>query len=355
MDASNLGNSVRTRAILGLIAASMAFVAFPVCAQEVAVKGAQFFKNGSAWLPKGVVVEAFRLPEALLKGDKGASQSRGWWGHAESEAISKSFGADTIVFVVGQRGLDPKSTDYDVKYREEIGRVVKETRVAGYVVIVAMDAGAPVGAPRSECMPGEATARAWKELAPEIAADAGVLAEVFSAPCKGVNPTDLSEWASGMQASIDVLRAAGSKSVVLVDGVRSGRATNGLLAKLHDPQNRLAMAVRPYMAANWFEATGQWQRDFGDEALRSPTLATAWNATASDGCVDARTPDLALSMTRFLVSKRIGLVGFAIDSVSNPLVKDHIGFKPTDYSAFKNCGDGSMSGAGALLAKFPRD
>jgi hypothetical protein len=57
---------------------------------------------------------------------------------------------------------------------------------------------------------------------------------------------------------------------------------------------------------------------------------------------------------RHPASLRVGVIGWAIDSASAKLVKDHIAYEPTDYSTFADCSKTPEdSGGGKLFANFP--
>ena len=90
-------------------------------------------------------------------------------------------------------------------------------------------------------------------------------------------------------------------------------------------------------------------------------IATEWNATPTNGCVDKRTPALALTLMRYLQSLHVGLVGWAIDSEYGKMVKDHTTYQPTDYTAFNGCAgkggppDDTGVGGGKLVTNYPNN
>jgi endoglucanase len=79
----------------------------------------------------------------------------------------------------------------------------------------------------------------------------------------------------------------------------------------------------------------------------------------TSGCVGDRTPEIALSLVRYLQRLHIGLIGWAMDYEHRKLVKDHAHFEPTDFEGFHGCLDKTKasgpSGAGRLLAKYPNN
>jgi hypothetical protein len=342
-----------------------------VSAQNVTIKGKDFYLDGKPWLPKGIKVEAFNRPignyeSSALQGL--AKQARGYWGPSELEAIRTVFGGKILRFAVSQPGLDPQSPIYSPSYRDELLSVFRQARAAGFVVIPSMDAQAENGIPNLPCMPSDSTARAWKTLAPSLINDPGVMFELFDEPCRANWDQGRKEWAAEMQTLIDIFRGMGANNILFVDGLGYGQSTNGLFPLLHDSiPNRLAMAVHPYFDGLKNEPSTPpetyFEEHFGRDAVRYPILATEWNATETNGCADDRTPEIALALVRYLQHLHIGLIGWAIDSDHGKLVKDHVHFEPTDYTNWHGCphtpkGQPTppvFSGGGKLLANFPNN
>ena len=325
-------------------------------AQDITIRGATFYKNGSPWLAKGIQIEGFNEPPNLRSKSKIATQAQSYWGPAEIAAIKQKFGADTVRFQVSQPGLDPQSKIYDESYAPELVAAIKQARAADLVVIVSLDAQGENGIEGLPCMPDQSTVRAWQTLAPAFVHDGGILLDAFNEPCKTANPADKAEWAQGTQAVIDALRGLGAQNIILVEGLHFGRTTSDLFPLLHDPlKNRLALAVHPYMAKGWFDSPEKWDREFGFAAAKFPTIADEWNALAVGGSCSSDLPDKALVLIRYLQEKHIGVVAWAIDSPTGKLVVDHDSYEPNSYDGFKSCNDGSGSGAGRLIAKFPNN
>jgi hypothetical protein len=108
--------------------------------------------------------------------------------------------------------------------------------------------------------------------------------------------------------------------------------------------------------STYHENAKQWHDQFGARAERYPLIATEWNATQSNGCVGPDTPQVALSLVRYLEGLHVGLNGWAIESNYGKLFKDHTNFEPTNYSTFTDCSKApGDSGAGKLLANYPND
>jgi hypothetical protein len=346
----------RTGVVLGFFFLYLINLPLEAQAQDITIRGATFYKNGSPWLAKGIQIEGFNEPPNLRIKSKIATEAQNYWGPAEIAAIKQVFGADTVRFQVSQPGLDPQSPIYDQTYAPELITVIKQARAADLIVIVSMDAQGENGIEGLPCMPNQSTVRAWETLAPPLAHDNGIMLDVFNEPCKTAKPEDKAEWAQGTQAVIDALRRLGSENIILVEGLHFARTTSDLFPLVHDAlKNRLALAVHPYSAKGWFESREQWDREFGFAAAKFPTIADEWNALAVGGGCSGDLPDKALSLIRYLQEKHIGIVGWAIDSHTGKLVVDHDKYEPTSYDYFKSCNDGSGSGAGRLIAKFPNN
>ena len=342
------------------------FPLFALAAQDVTIKGKDFYLDGQHWLPKGIDVEAYNRPlgdyeSATLQNS--AKQLRAYWGPAELQAIKTVFHAQLIRLTISQPGLDPQSPIFTPAYRDEIIAAIKLARSEGFAVIVNMDAQGENGIPKLPCMPGDSTLRAWKNLAPAIFNDNGILFELFNEPCRANWDQARKEWAGEMQTLIDALRSTGAKNILLADGLGFAQSTNDLFPLLHDTlPNRLALAVHPYFDGLAKEPSTPpetyFQAHFGKDAERYPTLATEWNAVDTNGCSNEHMPEVALALVRYLQRLHIGLVGWAIDSEHGKLVKDHTTFTPTDYRDFHGCSGSkgtSSSGAGRLLVNFPNN
>ena len=94
---------------------------------------------------------------------------------------------------------------------------------------------------------------------------------------------------------------------------------------------------------------------FGSAAADYPVIATEWNALPKGNGCFGDLPAQALSLIRYLRERNIGVIGRAINSQTGKLVLDHEKYEPTSYEHFQGCNDGSNSGAGRLIANFPRN
>jgi endoglucanase len=337
-----------------------------VAAQDVTIKGKDFYLDGKPWLPKGIQIEGLNRPfgtyESVVS-QASARQGRSWWGVAELNEIKRVFGADVIRFQVSQPGLDPQSPIYSPAYVSELHDAFKLARSHGFVVIVSMDAQGENGIPNLSGMPNESTFRAWQTLAPPLLHDPGVMLELFNEPSRANWGEAQKEWAGEMQMLIDGVRKMGATNILLLDGLGYAQSTNDLFTLVHDSMHdRMALAVHPYfngmkaeIGKASFNPQDYFYKHFGASAAH-PIIATEWNATPTNGCVGKTTPTLALELMRYLESLHIGLVGWAIDSNYGKLIKDHTSFEPTDYSTFTDCSKTpGIAGGGKLLANFPND
>ena len=331
----------------------MSFVA--MAGDEISIHGRTFYRGDRPWIAKGVDVNAFIKPPKYFSFDKSAQLQRSYWGETELQNVRKRLGADTVRFHVSQAGLDPSSTLYDPIYPQQVIEPVRFARRHGFAVIVVIDAQQD-GTPDLKCMPSSSTVRAWETLAPLLADDKGIMLELFNEPCKKGDASVQAEWASGMQPLIDAVRRHGAGNILLLDGLDWARVTNGLFPLVHDTMSEsMALAIHPYLVGGSFDRQQQWQDKFGASAATLPAMATEWNASPSNGCVGGNTPAVALSLIRYLQSLQLGLIEWGIESTHGKIVKDHQDFMPTDYAGFTGCNDGSDSGGGALLAKYPHN
>lgn len=325
-----------------------------IAAQDVTIKGKDFYLDGKPWLPKGVDVNAFVKPPKYFSFDKSAQAERSDWGDFELQMVRKRLGANTLRFHLSQGGLDPRSTLYDPVYIDQVLEPIRMARRQGFVVILVMDAQQD-GTPELRCMPSDATARGWQTLAPYVGGDSGIMLELFNEPCKKGDAVR-NEWAQGMQLLIDTVRSGNAHNILLLDGLDWARITDGLFPLVHDPiPNRRALAIHPYLVGGTFERSQQWESAFGASARIYPAMASEWNATPTNGCTGKNMPTVALTLMRYLESLHLGLIEWGIESTHGRIVQDHIDFQPTDYASFTDCKDGSVSGGGKLLANFPNN
>ena len=182
----------------------------------VTVEGNRFLRDGRPWVAEGVTLVGFVAPEAQLR--PFYARAREQFGPELLDAI-RVYGADLVRFQVSQTGLDPQSQFFDPDYRGEVLAAIRQTRVAGFNVIVSMQWQRPSGFRDPTGMPSATTRRAWRQLAGVLAEDRGILLEVFNEPALvQATAENWERWRKDMQSLIDVLREAGSQNVLLVGG-----------------------------------------------------------------------------------------------------------------------------------------
>ncbi|QOZ32810.1 cellulase family glycosylhydrolase [Bradyrhizobium sp. CCBAU 53421] len=327
----------------------------PATAEGITIKGKDFYRDGRPWQPKGVDVNAFVKPPKFFAIDKSAQLQRSYWGEVELKQVHARLGADTLRFHVSQGGLDPQAAIYDVGYAHQIVEAVQLARSHGFAVVLVIDAQQD-GTPEVKCMPSANTARAWHSLSSALPNDQAIMLELFNEPCKRGDATARAEWAKAMQELIDAVRGRGVRNILLLDGLDWARITNGLFPLVHDPMpDRMAFAIHPYLVGGAFDRQQQWEATFGASARTFPALVTEWNATPTNGCTGKNTPLVALALMRYLESLHLGLIEWGIESTRGKIVTNHDDFTPTNYAGFKDCNDGSDTGGGELLAKYPHD
>ena len=138
-----------------------------MAAQDVTIRGKDFYLDGKPWLPKGVDVNGFVKPPKYFSFDKSAQEQRSYWGQTELVMVRRNLGADTLRFHVSQAGLDPQSPLYDPIYVHQVAAPVQLARQHGFSVVLVMDAQQD-GTPDLKCMPSASTNRAWQTLAPLV-------------------------------------------------------------------------------------------------------------------------------------------------------------------------------------------
>ncbi|HEX7934527.1 MAG TPA: cellulase family glycosylhydrolase [Paraburkholderia sp.] len=257
--------------------------------QVVSVSGLSMTLNDSPWLSKGVAIQAFVRPLAVLQTDPNEAarlNARQNYGSQELAAI-QSFHADTIRFQVGQPTLDPASPLYDPNYFGEVVNAIKQARQAGFVVMVMMQDEAISGEPQPHPLPIAETATDWDLFAAQFGNDRGVVFELYNEPNLPETPANWQLWLNGgtvsgqstpsigMQALINRLRASGAQNVFVLDGLDLGKTLNGLPA-VTDPLNRLVYAVHPYQQGTSDES--QWDQQFGTPSTQVPVWVDEWSA-----------------------------------------------------------------------------
>lgn len=333
----------------------------------VFVQGAHLIRDGAIWLPRGVQIVGLVAPEGALSGRYVGASAH--FSAAELEA-ARARHADLIRFQVSQYGLDPEDPLYSRTYAGQVRSAVESARALGLTVIVSLQAESPAGRDRVCPLPDGSAERAWQQLAPMFAGDAGVMLELFNEPSLLASPTSWQLWqyggpvmqngavtcqAVGMQALIDDLRADHADNVVILPGL-GGEGTLAGTPTLTDPANpsspQFAYGIHyPSLSAG----IGRWDSHFGEASASVPVIVTEWYANSFHLC-SAGEPQRAAWLLAYLASKQIGVVGYSFD-VPGTIVSDW-SYAPTTYADFaceanlptgSTPSDGRHGGPGQLL------
>ena len=311
-------------------------------AGDVTVEGNRFLRDGVPWVAEGVTLVGFVAPEDQI--GRAYGRARALFGPELLDDI-RAYGADVVRFQVSQTGLDPRSPFFDPDYRGQVLKVIRQTRKAGFNVIVSMQWQRPSGYKDPTGMPSATTRRAWRQLAGGLAEDRGILLEVFNEPALvKTSPENWERWRRDMQSLIDVLRKAGSQNVLLVGGLGFAHYFTGA-PELHDPFGQLGYTVHPFLAPK-SRTRAQWDERYGDFAATHPVMATAFMANSAFAQCRPTLPQETEALLAYLREKDIGLVLWAFDL---PLFR-----KEGVLSTFDDfqCGPGHRGGAGEMIRDY---
>lgn len=315
--------------------------------------------NGSPWLSKGVILQAFVRPLPALQADANQAaivKARENYGAQELAAI-QAFHADTIRFQIGQPALDPASPLYDPNYLDDIVGAITQARQAGFVVMIMMQDEAISGDPQPHPLPIAETASDWDLLAARFGNDRGVVFEIYNEPNLAETPANWQLWlhggtvagqtipSIGMQALVDRLRAAGAQNVFVLDGLHLGKTLSGLPA-VTDPLNRLVYAVHPYQQGSPDES--QWDAEFGIPSTKVPVWADEWSAPTglALGLGSMTSYQVAVDLLNYLRAHSISLCTGAFD-LPRFVVQDIPGWTPTNYDGIAQ--NTQTDGSGMLV------
>jgi hypothetical protein len=200
----------------------------------------------------------------------------------------------------------------------------------------------------------------WTELALMFRTDPGVMFELYNEPGLSANARDWQLWlnggtltqtngspcqAVGVQSLVDVIRGEGALNVIVLPGL-SGELTLGGMPQVVDPADpanpQLAYGIHyPTLTG----AISHWNRQFGNLAALHPVIITEWDQNSTHDCI-ANAPTASTLLLGYLMSKEIGLVGFAFD-LPGTIIADYASYTPTTFTAFA-CGVPN-GGPGELL------
>jgi endoglucanase len=332
----------------------------PPAQQLVDVSGIHMTLNGSPWLSRGVVLQAFVKPLAALQVGTGTDaarlNARLNYGTPELTAI-QGYHADTIRFQIGQPSLDPKSPLYDANYFNDIVAAIKLARQNGFVVMVMMQDEAISGEPNPHPLPIAETQSDWDLFTAQFGSDRGVLFELYNEPKLPNTAANWQFWLNGglvpnetipsigMQQLITHIRSQGSQNVFVLDGLNLAKTLSGVPV-VTDTLNRLVYAVHPYQDGSADES--QWDAEFGNPSLSMPVWADEWSAPTSirlglGALSDYQVP---VDLLNYLRVHSISLCTGAFD-VPRFVVQSIPGWLPNNYDNFSPTS--KVDGSGTLV------
>jgi endoglucanase len=353
--------------------------------QNVGVKGTHLTLNGHPWQSRGVALQGFVRPLALLESELAANpnnkeaalllNARHHYGLAELKFAS-AFHANTLRFQTSQPALDPKSPLYDSNYFYELVDAIQTARHAGFVVMIMMQDEKITGDDGQGLLPTEETQRDWDQLTQAFGTDRGVVFELYNEPGLNASASSWQLWLNGgqievkgqrksflgMQTLIDHLREAGAQNVFVLDGlgvevkdlatgkpVREAAETLENVPPVSDPLHRVVYAVHPYQhGLSLSDESSQWEEDFGTPSKTIPVWADEWSAPAGIQLGLGSLPNYteAVDLLNFLREHSIPLCTGAID-VPRWVVENVPGWTLTNYKDFSDTK--KVRGSGTLV------
>ncbi|MEQ4573551.1 MAG: glycoside hydrolase family 5 protein [Gammaproteobacteria bacterium] len=151
--------------------------------------------------------------------------------------------------------------ELDAEQLALLKKAVEQAKANGLHLILDVHNYAKYNGTRIDQLEGGSAALAdlWKRLAGEFGSDDAVIFGLMNEP-NGISATD---WAAVAQASINAIRTAGARNLILVPGTAYtgahnwvsggyGATTNAQAQDdLHDPLNRYAVELHQYLDANY--------------------------------------------------------------------------------------------------------
>lgn len=277
----------------------------PAGQQVVGVSGNQMTLNGSPWLSRGVVIQGYVRPLALLQAEaptdmEAASLLNARMNYNSSElAAIRAYHADTIRFQISQPALDPTSSLYDPQYFNDVVTAMKEARSQGFVVLIMMQDEKLTGDTGEGTLPTLETQNDWDLFTSAFGSDRGVIFELYNEPDIVASTANWQLWLNGgnyqgqtylgMQTLVDHIRSNGAQNVLVVDGlgvqvadpitnkqVYEAAATLWNVQTIADPLNRIVYAVHPY--PHGLKDESLWDQEFGIPSQTLPVWADEWSA-----------------------------------------------------------------------------
>lgn len=263
--------------------------------------------DGNPWLSRGVVLQGFVRPLALLQAEAATDmqaasllKARMTYGTDELTAI-KNYHADTIRFQISQPALDPNSNLYDPQYLNDVASAIKTARAHGFVVMVMMQDEMITGDTGEDPLPSMETQSGWDLFTSAFGSDRGVVFELYNEPSLTASAANWQLWLNGgqvkgqsylgMQTLVNHIRANGATNVLVADGlgvvvtdpsnpkqtITEASATLQNVLTVTDPLNRIVYAVHPYQHGISADESS-WDAEFGTPSATLPVWANEWSA-----------------------------------------------------------------------------
>jgi len=312
----------------------------------VGVQGRWLTRDGQIWHPRGVGLGAFTYAPWYKNPDHGARLgfvgAAAKFGPKTLRAV-KTWGVDSIRFLVSQPGLDPQSHLYSKTYVEALIKGVQLCLDEGVVVIIAMQDQKHSGETDIKPLPTPHTMRAWNVIGPAFANHPYVIFEIFNEcgiVARGNQALNRKLWLEGgvhtgpnakrrhyigHQTIISGFRERGWHNVIIVDSMPWAQRIDRSVLSLRDPFSRLAFAVHPYTGVAG-TTRSEWDARFGDVSGRVVVLVTEWfaNTKAPFHARRQDLPDICEDFLAYLREKQIPLWAFAFD-IPGTIVNDYRG------------------------------
>ena len=109
---------------------------------NVTISGTRLMRDGAAWTPKALQLNAFVAAPSVAAGVYLAAYQH--YSAAELVAL-KGWGADTVRFQIGQPEVDPQSSLYSAAFVTQVQVAVAQARADGLNVILSMQDQAQTG------------------------------------------------------------------------------------------------------------------------------------------------------------------------------------------------------------------
>jgi hypothetical protein len=230
----------------------------------------------------------------------------------------------------------------------------------GLNVMLSVQDGAQTGESIPAAVPNAGTLRAWTTLLGIANGDQEIFFDLFSEPSLSATTANWLTWQSAFQSLITSLRAAGTKNVLLVEGLQGGTTLAGVPA-LSDPLGQLGYGVEPWFFPA-YHTTPAYDAAFGNLAATNAVMVTAWSTLDGGSYTEycgASTPTDSQTLLNYLETKKIGVTGFAYDdpgagatlNLLGTIVQDLNGTPTTFAGGLKVCGQAGF-GPGAMIQGY---